>query len=391
MKIGITSKNYNSLRNINGITENDYVEINFLNVNSYFRVLIQILNKLIRIDLNTYFSVEGYNGSLLDRFFYDIAHFFNSFSLSRKPWISTFETKLPYMLKHINLESQRSRKIVRKALKACASDSCKAIIAMSKCSMDLELNLLSNFPEYADPIKKKLSYIYPPQKLIVKNYDEKQVDLSGRLRFIFVGREFFRKGGYDILRCFEQLSDSYDFELIVISSLKEKNNQFLSREKKQEAKRIIKDYSGSWLTYYFELQNESLLSLMKGCHVGLLPTYSDTFGYSVLEFQACGCPVITTDVRALPEINNDDAGWIINTGDKKKTSEIYDLEKVANNHVIEHALKKIVIEILENPLVIKSKAEKSIERIKKYHCPVVYRRKIESIYRSGLLKKDDQT
>jgi glycosyltransferase involved in cell wall biosynthesis len=384
MKIGITSKTYNSFRNINGITENDYIEINFLNLNAYFRALFQILNKVIRIDLSNYFSVEGYNGSLLDRSFYDIAHFFNSFSLSKKPWVSTFETKLPYIRKHISLESRRSRKIVKKALKACASDSCKAIIAMSKCSMDIELKLLSNFPEYADHIKKKLSYIYPPQKLLVKKFDEKQIDLSGKLKFIFVGREFFRKGGYDILRCFEQLSGNYDFELIVVSSLKEKKSQFLSNEKKQEVKRIIKEYNGSWLTYYSELDNESLLSLMKGCHVGLLPTYSDTFGYSVLEFQACGCPVITTDVRALPEINNDDAGWVINTGDKKKTGEIYDLEKVADNRVIEHALQKIVIEIIENPLVIKRKAEKSIERIKKYHCPVAYRRKIESIYRSGL-------
>ena len=30
-----------------------------------------------------------------------------------------------------------------------------------------------------------------------------------------------------------------------------------------------------------------------------------------MEFQACGLPRITTDVRALPEINNDKYGWLI--------------------------------------------------------------------------------
>ncbi|MFW2788163.1 glycosyltransferase, partial [Acinetobacter baumannii] len=56
-------------------------------------------------------------------------------------------------------------------------------------------------------------------------------------------------------------------------------------------------------------------------HIGLLPTWADTFGYSVLEFQACGCPVISTDVRALSEINNNDIGWLINV-DKNKYGEI---------------------------------------------------------------------
>lgn len=50
---------------------------------------------------------------------------------------------------------------------------------------------------------------------------------------------------------------------------------------------------------------------MKNSHVGLLQTWSDTYGYSVLEFQACACSVITTDLRALPEINNNEVGWLI--------------------------------------------------------------------------------
>lgn len=51
---------------------------------------------------------------------------------------------------------------------------------------------------------------------------------------------------------------------------------------------------------------------MKKSDVGLLPTWADTYGYSVLEFQACGCPVISSNTRGLPEINNNEAGWIIN-------------------------------------------------------------------------------
>lgn len=44
---------------------------------------------------------------------------------------------------------------------------------------------------------------------------------------------------------------------------------------------------------------------MKKAHVCLLPTWMDTFAYSVLEAQACGTPVISTSLRALTEINNE--------------------------------------------------------------------------------------
>ena len=384
MKIGITSQSHSSQRNINWITENDYVKINYTNLNSYLRFITKYLKRIFRINFNNFFLFEGYNGLFFDRYLYDIAHFFNEFSLSKKPWVSTFETKLPYLKNKMNLGDIRNRNMIAKILKGCASDSCKALIAMSKFSMKLEFNFLSHFPEYEYLIKKKVCHIYPPQELFISKFEEKQIDLRGKLKFIFVGREFYRKGGYDILRCFERLSDNYGFKLIIVSSLKNINRHLFSEEKELEIKRIIEKYTGSWLTYYSELENEAVIRLMKGCHVGLLPTYSDTFGYSVLELQACGCPTITTDVRALPEINNEETGWMINTGDKNNQGEICDPEKILKNRVIEQALEKIIVGILKNPLIIKTKAEKSIERIRNYHSPIAYRKKIESIYSSGL-------
>lgn len=63
---------------------------------------------------------------------------------------------------------------------------------------------------------------------------------------------------------------------------------------------------------------------MKQCHIGLLPTFGDTFGFSVLEMQACGCPVITSNNYALPEINNKEIGWICDIQESiKKYGEDY--------------------------------------------------------------------
>ncbi len=60
------------------------------------------------------------------------------------------------------------------------------------------------------------------------------------------------------------------------------------------------------------MPNQQVLELLKTCDVGLLPTYADTYGFSALEAQSAACPVISTDVRALPEINNTEVGWLIN-------------------------------------------------------------------------------
>ena len=54
-----------------------------------------------------------------------------------------------------------------------------------------------------------------------------------------------------------------------------------------------------------------MLDKIKKAHVALLPTWMDTFAYSVLECQACGTPVISTSLRALTELNDASVGWLI--------------------------------------------------------------------------------
>ena len=53
------------------------------------------------------------------------------------------------------------------------------------------------------------------------------------------------------------------------------------------------------------------MALLRSGDVALLPTFHDSYGYAVLEGQALGCPVITADVAALPEINDNERGWMI--------------------------------------------------------------------------------
>ena len=49
------------------------------------------------------------------------------------------------------------------------------------------------------------------------------------------------------------------------------------------------------------MNNQQVLTLMGTCHLSLLATLHDTYGFSVLEGFAHGVPAVTTDVCALPE------------------------------------------------------------------------------------------
>ena len=108
--------------------------------------------------------------------------------------------------------------------------------------------------------------------------------------------------------------------------------------------------------------------------VGLLPTWADTFGYSILEFQACGCPVITTDVRAISEINDWSCGWLIKVP-KNDFGEIVwseEEEKLEISKCIQTALEDSIVDILDNYDSIRQKGYNCVDRIRRYHDPERY-------------------
>lgn len=396
MKIGITSDAYPNRRNINNKTGNRYVRINRLNLNAYLNVLANLLGRRLGSVITERFITEGYRGVFFQSSVFSLAHLFNTVSFSKHPWMATFETTVPFFRREIEaylsagmgISAVKNRRKLDKGLRACASDSCKALIALSQCSMDIQLGLISNFPELEPAIKRKLIQIYPPQNLVVRSIEEKDASTHGKLKFMFVGREFYRKGGLETLRCFERLSVSHEFELIVVSRLENDIPDLIPERHELEARAIIERHQGTWLRYHKELDNTAVIDLMKSAHVGLLPTYSDTFGFSVLEFQASGCPVISTDVRALPEINDDESGWVIRTGVKTPHREIRDIQGVMDSGLINLALEKIVVRIFANPESIRAKGEASIARVAKHHSPADFSAKLSDLYQRSLTVPD---
>jgi glycosyltransferase involved in cell wall biosynthesis len=242
--------------------------------------------------------------------------------------------------------------------------------------------------EFSTPILEKLRVLHPAQDVLVDSVTPKEYDQQHPIRFVFVGAGFFRKGGRELFRTFQKLAgeEGLPIRLVVVSSLR--IEPYAAQETEEDvawARQIIAG-KPQWLEYYQELTNSEVLEILKTADVGLLPTWADTYGLSVLEAQASGCPVITTDVRALPEINNNRVGWLIRVPKDELGEAIYTTTEDRQNlsQQIQAGLENTIRSIIADPSVIAIKGQAALERIRVEHSPEDYAERLRQIYQAAL-------
>jgi glycosyltransferase involved in cell wall biosynthesis len=335
---------YAELRNI--VKENSD---NFLRVKDIFQYGLHLYRKLTK---------KGYHPFFKGMFYYPLlrnhkAQFFNTINLGPQYWDVYFETTLPRL-------GDAPKWLEYFCVKKLASNKCENLYAISECAKKLQVVKIENqYPKFASKIIPKISVKYPPQKKLIKSYNDKNLS-HDKIIFTIIGSDFFRKGGREILRVFNDLIPIHpELHLNIISTLN--YGDYASKTTVKDynnATAIIANYSNN-ITHYTKLPNKHVLELLINSHVGLLPTWGDSFGYSVLEAQAAGCPVITTNIRALPEINSDEIGWVIKLNLDKNLNPIIDdnIERESVSNIISENLKKILIDIVSDKTIIKQKAE----------------------------------
>ena len=404
-KIGHTSKNYSQKRYIvNKISDAKYVDIRFLNLYFWKNIHVWALwyLKMTKSNAETYIRLflkfkMIFRG--LSKFY--VLHFYNTINFSsRIPWVVTIETCLPF--NRLLLDSIQSKnpdfsginqdQNTRKAIELIDDKSCIGLLAMSQCTYNIQMEILSYFPEYAENIKKKTIVLHPPQELLINKIEEKGISYNDDelTRFIFIGRDFFRKGGSQILSVLERFKKQHKFEVILISEINTKKNfaHFTKADSENTLKYISEN--GDWIKYCPSLSNDHVLELIKQSHVALLPTWMDTYGYSVLECQSGGCPVITTNVRALTEINNDELGWVIPVPLNRLKHPIHNSLEEFNKFksILENGLELAFNDIFNNKHKIKEKASKCIKTVSLNNNPADYSEVLDKVY-SGALKDEN--
>ncbi|URM14412.1 glycosyltransferase [Vibrio splendidus] len=347
MKIYLESVNYATRRNI---LKNELIQ-NYETITNYSLILSKLSRYLFdkfgigRVSISQKFRAFFYSLKKSDD---GVFHSFNTVVKDERQWVSTFETVIPRVSSSMKFHHGKTIKydelvndpIFVEGLSYLAKDNCRAIIALSQCNFQMQKRILEYFPEYKEKILSKLHCLPPPQDLNITT--RQNVSEGKKLKFMFVGNAFFCKGGEELIDVFISLRNKIDMELTVVSALL--TDDYATNTNSNDITRVKnKILSCSDITLLSNINNDDVIELMRSHHVGILLSYAETYGYSVLEFQSTGCPVISTDIRALSEINSDSYGWIINVPKNELGEAIYntELDRSIIKLKIESQLKKL--------------------------------------------------
>lgn len=235
---------------------------------------------------------------------FDLVHAFNRIPLGPTPFVIGFESHLP---RAFGLEDSVFFRAMSQRL---AGEKCRGIVAISEYARRQFLRQHRDRP-WHDAIKARLTMRYPNMPL--PPGPDMLPGEEGPARLVFIGNHFGRKGGPVALRLAERaLEKKIDIELHIVSTLETGAASwvdplragFFDRDFALLARLPnVRHHSG--------LPNAQVLDLVRGAHFTLLPTFSDSFGFSVIESMANYTPAIVTAQGALPEFVRDGENGIV--------------------------------------------------------------------------------
>ena len=362
------------------------------------------IKNLQRYDINRYKNKLLGNSSKPDYFFksfltdniIDVDNFymFNYLLDTKKNWALSFETLIPRIYstydihrKNTPLNERKKDDSVCKYLELLSKENCLAINAISKASLKIHCDFLTPYEEYFDEIMKKTKILHPPQEIYLH---ERSTNNSEKLKLLFVGNDFHRKGGGEIIIAIDELIkekvlDNGNLEVLLVGDFESKHNYALNEfqddsEYFDKLSNIIEKHN--CINVVKNIKNEDLLNIMAVSDIGLLPTWADTYGYSVLEMQSMSLPVISTNVRTLPEINFvknvinipvNSYGELIIKSDKDK--------EIFRRYIVD-GIKSRVENYFFNRVLILEDAAQSINSLDSLNNPNIFREEINQLFLS---------
>jgi glycosyltransferase involved in cell wall biosynthesis len=225
---------------------------------------------------------------------FDAIHALNAVPvLTRRPYIVTFEDHLPRLFDSPvpQLAGWLRQQLTR--------PRCIALLAMSEYAVRQFRAQNRDAPELRQ-LEAKLEVLRPGVAL---RRERPKQHAGDALRLVFVGKDFYRKGGPALLRAHHQLRQAgVPVQTTVVSSLAWSPDDYVgpSSAAYVEAERARLGQEG--VVHHPGLSNAETLRLIADADFLVLPTLHDTFGFVSLEALSTGTPVIATDTCVQPEI-----------------------------------------------------------------------------------------
>jgi len=218
---------------------------------------------------------------------YDLIHCAHCLSLNKKPWVCDIEFIGQFWM--AGKSRNHPKKIfVRKIL---LNKNCKKIFAWTEWAKD---GILKEFPE----IKNKVEVVYPA--IPIQKFKKIK---SSKIRLLFVSRKFYFKGGLYVAEVMDRLTKKYEnVEGLIISDV---------------PREILRKYSKNKKIKFLGLKSQKELfeKIYPSSDIFLYPSFTDTFGFAILEAMSFGIPVISVEGHSRKDLIEDGKnGFVVKTG-----------------------------------------------------------------------------
>jgi len=371
--IGVPGNDYNTKRNILDSLPPSFLRVRPMDPGRFRSALRWRLNRPILRRQYFYFRYPYFPEA-------DIFHFWNSVADIRKPWVTSFEHSIP-------LWDTDNRRDILFGMELARRQACRRLIAFSQAALKAASAYWHQYlsAAQADDLIGKTEVLLPPQRVLLRRH----AVISAPPVFAFVGKEFYRKGGLETLEGLNALYEAgqRDWRAIMVGDLSSFGDYASMTDGKARARAVeLLDKMKTHVEFRdTPVPYADVLELLRQADFYLLPTYADTFGYTVLEAQACGAVAVTTDIGSLPEVVTPETGVCIPLAADLKDERL----PQRNTMEVKRAFADRVHDALKKCLRLTEEArdglqEAATEQLRRNHCPDNHSRRLGQIYHDAL-------